>query len=542
MTQNQRNVSDFRLKTILWSVIVLMLLGLGWLTFIYPSQFNNLSAASAVNQPAVRSLAVDSPPKPETSIPLGSIKQPKVILFMGTDVVYEHDHSHVSDSLSYRGNSDTMILAFLNPDYNTVSLLHIPRDTEAYVGKYGIRKINSANVLGGPELAKETVSSLLDVNIDNYMVMNVHALVDLVNELGGITVNVPKKMNYMDWTAKLKIDLEPGLHTINGNQAMGFVRFRHDGLGDIGRIQRQQIFLQAVVRKTLDPLSWLHFPKLVEIAQNNIQTDMSNLDIFETLNFVHSVPHENIKFVMLPGDFAANGDWIANTNGKVIAQQLAYPDKETPVSRRNTTVCIINASSHPTLGSRLTTALRDLGYITCIGKDENEPATGPTRIIAQNGNIICAKMMQQDLGNIGEVVNASVGNLTTSITLVAHDDINLDTISMSSPDAPYQPELAHPKPLVVKPMPMLAQERRASSSAARDLEIADKETSTDEESGIDENMSKDSVLSPINIKPIDQSDIPISSSQDNMSANQPSQATPSDLSPPATAEEMKENM
>jgi len=343
------------------------------------------------------------------------------------------------------------MLVFLNPAHNTVSVLHIPRDTEAYIGKRGVRKINSANPIGGPELAKTAVSSLLGVPIDHYAVMNIHGLVELVNELGGITVEVPKKMNYMDWTAKLKIDLKPGFHTLTGNQAMGFVRFRHDALGDIGRIQRQQIFLQAGIRKMLAPASWLHLKSLVEIAQRNTSTDMSNVELFRAINFMHSVPRENTRSVMLPGDFGGNGDWIANTDGKSLAQRLANPDQEIITSRRNITVCIVDASPDHKLGSQLSRVLHKLGYITCLGKEENEPASDKTKIIAQNGNIANAKMIQDDLGGRGEVVNASVGDLKSSITIVAHDDIKLDEISMSSLDAPYVALLPRPQPLVAKP-------------------------------------------------------------------------------------------
>ena len=134
--------------------------------------------------------------------------------------------------------------------------------------------------------------------------LNVHGLVDLVNELGGITVDVPKKMKYMDWTAKLKIDLEPGPHTLTGNQAMGFVRFRHDALGDIGRVQRQQIFIRAVLAKALNPESWSHLPKLMEIAQQYISTDLSPGGMMEMATFARAVPKKNQTMVMLPGTFS----------------------------------------------------------------------------------------------------------------------------------------------------------------------------------------------------------------------------------------------
>lgn len=420
-------------------------------------------AASAVTAP----LAPMVQNNPLTQF--GTLQRPMTILFMGTDMVYADPRRRQAEPQSTLGNSDTMMLVFLNPWRGSVAVLHIPRDTEAYVGKYGIRKINAANVIGGPELAKQTVSSLLDVPIDHYLVMNIEGLVDLVNELGGITVTVPKKMSYMDWTGKLKIDLQPGVHTLTGNQSMGFVRFRHDALGDIGRIQRQEIFLQAVLKKALQPSSWLHVPALVDIARRNVQTDLSNMDIFEALNFIHSVPHENVRFVMLPGQFAANGDWLADTNSKAVAQQLANPDEDVVTSRRNITVCVVNATENPTFGSQVAKALRELGYVTCVGADQPEPEARKTRIIAQWGNISNAKMMQKDLGNVGEVVNASVGNLTTSITVVAHNDLKLDNINLSSADLPYVPPAQPPQPLVVAP----SQQQPPVNTAATEQPPAD---------------------------------------------------------------------
>jgi hypothetical protein len=276
---------------------------------------------------------------------------------------------------------------------------------------------------------------------------------------------------------------------------MGFVRFRHDALGDIGRIQRQQMFLQAAVRKMLDPKSWLHLNALVDIAGRNTRTDLSNVDLFESLNFIHSVPRENIKFVMLPGEFGGNGDWLANTDGKALAQRLSDPDQESVTSRRNITVCIVNASSDRKLGGELSQALRKLGYITCVGKDDNDPVSSKTRIIAQNGNIANAKMMQQDLGGKGEVVNASVGNLMSSITIVAHDDLKLDEITMSTADAPYVAPLQRPQPLVDRPLsvPPLVKSSSAPLASADTDKQADIPSVLDGENEPDDKQAKPSI-------------------------------------------------
>jgi LCP family protein required for cell wall assembly len=396
------------------------------------------------------------------SLPFGNLTHPMTVLFMGTDVVYEKDgRKLLADRAALNGRSDTMMLVFLNPLHNKISVLHIPRDTEAYVGKYGIQKINFANAVGGPDCARTAVSGLLDVNIDHYVVMNISGLVDLVNELGGVTVEIPKKMKYMDWSGKLKIDLDPGWHTLTGNQAMGFVRFRHDDLGDIGRVQRQQLFLQAVARKMMDPRSWMHVPALIEIGKNSIQTDMSEMEMIESINFAHTVTKENLKFVMLPGQFSGNGDWLAGADAKTLVAQLADPGQEYVASRRNISVCIQNATSDPNLGYKLARALHKLGYITIVGKAaDGTTLNGKSKIIDQNGNSSNANMLRNDLGGVGMIVDASVGDLYSSITLIANEDINFDKITMSSVDAPYV------VPTIQPPLVQAIISKRPKASAA----------------------------------------------------------------------------
>jgi LCP family protein required for cell wall assembly len=449
------------LKKLLLSVIIGLVLVIGYLSVSF-RQHSNLSGGPAIQTP-MGDISLGMPQFPNMNF--GSLAQPITVLFMGVDVQYSgQGRSLIADKTALNGRSDTMMLVFLNPLLNKISVLNIPRDTEANVGKFGVQKINAANALGGPEYAKAAVTNLLGIGIDHYVVMNLQGLVQLVNELGGVTVEVPKKMSYMDWTAKLKIDLDPGWHTLTGNQAMGFVRFRHDDLGDIGRVQRQQVFLQAAERKMLDPRSWVHVPNLIDIATKNMQTDMSQIDLFQACNFAHGVPKSNIKFVMLPGQFSGNGDWIATSDARTLAFQLLNPDQEIVSSRRNLTVCIKNASSDKTMGSKLALALRKLGYQTSIGKDEKDSIYKRSRIIVQNGNVANGNMVQNDLGHIGEVISASVGDLYSKITILACDDIKLDLITMSSVDAPYVVPIAATP--IISPMHVIKTHHSAGPSAS----------------------------------------------------------------------------
>ncbi|CAN5380153.1 hypothetical protein BH10CYA1_BH10CYA1_20980 [soil metagenome] len=449
----------------MWVVIVGLLAAIVWLV---------LSPSGPIN---TNGRHIDFSNMPQIQMPgvsIATLNQPETVLFMGTDVVYDGSGRKLhADKIALNGRSDTMMLVFLNPPNNKVSVLHIPRDTEAAIGKYGVQKINSANAIGGPEYAKTAVTQLLGVNIDHYVVMNIQALTHLVNELGGVTVEVPKKMAYMDWTAKLKIDLEPGVHTLTGNQAMGFVRFRHDELGDIGRVQRQQIFLHAVSRKMLDPRSWVHVPALLGIAQKNIDTDMTQMQLIEALNFAHGVPKENIRFVMLPGEFSPNGDWVTGYEAKNVAARLANPDIELPVSRKNLSICVQNATSDPQFGWKVAQALRKLGYVCNLGKDEKSPIYKNTRIIAQNGSTADAQMLQKDLGEVGQIMNASIGNLTTSITIIALNDINLDKIALSSQDAPYLAPPPRPQSMMTTVAHTHTRHRGRNAMNTSDLESTD---------------------------------------------------------------------
>lgn len=357
---------------------------------------------------------------------VGSLRDPETILLLGVDVVYTElgaRHKKIDQS-AFTGRSDTIMVCRLDPYRNAMCILQIPRDTLVQIPGNGTQKINAANAIGGVELAKSTVSQMLGIPIDHYVVLNVHGLVELVNELGGITVQVPKKMKYMDWTAKLKIDLEPGPHTLTGNQAMGFVRFRHDALGDIGRAQRQQIFMRAVMDRALQPQSWAHLPKLVEIGDKYISTDLSPADIMEICTFARAIPKKNQQQVILPGNFGGAGDWVAERSDiRRMVQRLMGSSFITP-ERNTVRVTVENDSSSPGLGNKLAKMLRKKGYPVSVQAPENRGHIAKwTRIVAQRANTEDAELVKSDLLDHGEIVNASVGDIQSAVTIYAGDDL-----------------------------------------------------------------------------------------------------------------------
>ncbi|MFN9608580.1 MAG: LCP family protein, partial [Pseudanabaena sp.] len=165
--------------------------------------------------------------KPEEVLMEGlgrKLERPYQILVMGVDRVLE---APLGSPESFNGRSDSMLLIRFDPNDRSVKILSIPRDTQVPIPNYGVTKINAANVYGGAELAQEIVSEKLnDVEIDRYVRLDTSGLSALVDALGGIEVNVPKRMKYVDKTQKLNIDIYAGVQVLNGERADGFVRFR----------------------------------------------------------------------------------------------------------------------------------------------------------------------------------------------------------------------------------------------------------------------------------------------------------------------------
>ncbi len=245
------------------------------------------------------------------------LERPYQILVMGVDRVLD---APLGSPESFNGRSDGMLLVRLDPSDRSIKMLSIPRDTQVPIPNYGVTKINSANVYGGAALAQEVVAEKLNgVEIDRYVRVDTSGLAALVDALGGVEVNVPKRMKYVDKTQKLNIDLYAGLQTLNGQQAEGFARFRHDEEGDIGRIQRQQIILKAVKAKIANPMVVLHLPDLINVMQKHVDSNLSFDEMMSIATFAMTLKPEQIQSSSLKGRPSDPNEfrfsyWIASPN------------------------------------------------------------------------------------------------------------------------------------------------------------------------------------------------------------------------------------
>jgi polyisoprenyl-teichoic acid--peptidoglycan teichoic acid transferase len=362
------------------------------------------------------------------------IGRPVNILVMGIDRV--PPDSPEAARGPFAGRSDTMLLVRLNPTQDNVNVLTIPRDTLVEIPKHGEGKINSANALGGPLLAAEVVSKTLDYTpVDRYVRISTQAFRELVDLVGGVEVYVPKRMEYVDNTQKLKIDLQPGLQVLNGVQAEGFARYRHDELGDIGRAQRQQILLKALQKRLTNPMMLARLPQLYSVLQKYIDSDLSLGEMLALLQFgVQLQPHE-LKMVLLPGRFSAEGEynasyWLMDEAGakKVVHTYFqdgyhsttagSTPEEQNPKALR---IAIQNASSNPNGGRLMADFLAKSGFNNTFIDEDRTKLESQTEIIVQRGDERSARLLQSTL-NIASLESNSTGNIDSDLTVVVGND------------------------------------------------------------------------------------------------------------------------
>ena len=179
-----------------------------------------------------------------------------------------------------QSRSDTLMVAFVDLDQKQIRLLSMPRDTYVTIPTTGEQtKINHSYAYGGVDLVKQTLESNFGIKCDYYMDVDFQGFIDVIDALGGITLDVPRDMYYPDEG----IDLTAGVQDLDGSKALQFCRFRSDGQGDLGRIDRQQAFLVAMKEKMFSAGTLLKIPDICSAVMENMQTDFTGTQILQIL-------------------------------------------------------------------------------------------------------------------------------------------------------------------------------------------------------------------------------------------------------------------
>lgn len=216
------------------------------------------------------------------------------------------------------GRSDALMVLSLDPKDNEMKIISIPRDTRTLiVGKGYKDKINHAYAFGGVDMSVATVEHLLNIELDYYVEMNMEGLSEMVDAVGGITVDNP-----IDWYDegyyKKGYHYEKGKIHLNGPKALGYVRMRHlDPNGGFGRTKRQRQVIQAIIDKGASIASVTKIDDIMDVLGENMKTNMDFEDM-KNLLFNYKDVRQNVVSYMLSG----NGTKI---NG---VYYLIIPDEE----------------------------------------------------------------------------------------------------------------------------------------------------------------------------------------------------------------------
>lgn len=261
--------------------------------------------------------------------------------------------------------TDTMMLAAYDTVNQALSVMSLPRDT--YVMRNGSRVLLNSifTRAGGDKEGKGAaalqaeVAKLTGVTPDFYVVIQWEAFGELVDAIGGVYYEVPRDMDYDDPTQNLHIHIKKGYQPLDGEKAMGVVRFREGANGyvdgDLGRIRTQQGFMTELVKKCLQPgVILTNLTEYIDIFQRNVTTDLTagNLAYFAQ-KAVGGLKMDNVSFVTLP------------TKGAGDAHLVAIPSQ---------IVELVNESFNP---YKEDIQLRELDTVTSIPKPTPKPSQAP---------------------------------------------------------------------------------------------------------------------------------------------------------------------
>jgi len=235
--------------------IILLVLVIGGGIYAYNVYSSLKDAVATMHQPIERKQSE----KREKPVAFKE-KDPFSVLMLGVD-----------ERSGDKGRSDTMIVLTVNPNNNSVKMLSIPRDTRTeIVGKGKEDKINHAYAFGGVQMSMDTVENFLDIPIDYFMQVNMEGFKDIVDAVGGVTVQ-----NNLDFTQD-KIHFAKGELNLSGKEALAFTRMRkQDPRGDFGRQARQRQVIQGVIKEGASLSTLTNYSGIFSALGKNVKTNLT---------------------------------------------------------------------------------------------------------------------------------------------------------------------------------------------------------------------------------------------------------------------------
>ncbi|SDG59559.1 transcriptional attenuator, LytR family [Thermoanaerobacter thermohydrosulfuricus] len=325
--------------------------------------------------------------------------------------------------------SDTMILLSYNPKTNKAYILSIPRDTMIKLDKYGTQKINAAYPIGGPQLAMDMVSQLIGEPVDYYVKIGYEGFKQLVDDLGGVEMNVPMDMNYDDNAGNLHIHLKKGVQLLDGEKALQLVRFRHGyAEQDLERVKVQREFLLAMFQKAKDPSTLLKIHRILKTINQYVETNIPPTTMLKYADYLLKLDKDNIKTATLPGTPQyIDGVAYYITDPQKVLQFMdnlndERDDTAIAANKKDIKIEVLNGGGIPGAATKTADLLKQQGYdVVKIGN-----VIGTTYNTTQIINRTDDKKIVEDLKKILKnaiVVEDTNGDSNVDITIILGKNI-----------------------------------------------------------------------------------------------------------------------
>lgn len=342
--------------------------------------------------------------------------------------------------------TDTIMIAEYDPQMQQASILSIPRDTfigdnkNTANGNHKINAIYSIYSNDATYVLKE-INELTGLDIKYYLKVDTVAFKKLVDEIGGVTFDVPIDMKYDDNRQNLHIDLKAGVQKLDGDKAEQVVRFRHNndgstysyeyGIEDFGRMKTQRNFLMALAKQTLKVENILRINSFIDIAKEHVETNLDFDTIKDYVPYVVEFNMADLKTERLPGESAKlNGYWFFEADevktAQIIDEFFLNPttgdDEEIDTSKIDTSgidktkikIELLNGSNSKAKLERIKKRLENAGYT--ISKTSDVTETERT-VIINRGNT--QEAVKEELKLLVDTETISSGEQTdANITII----------------------------------------------------------------------------------------------------------------------------
>ncbi|OWA36693.1 transcriptional regulator [Saccharibacillus sp. O16] len=271
--------------------------------------------------------------------------QPIAMALLGTDFRQETNTNL----------TDVVMVVAMNPKTDTATVVSLPRDGRFELDGYKVRKVNAyypkflSDEKKGGDSAKDEMKKMLGkyfgVSIDYATVVNFNTVKDVVDAVGGVEVNVDQNMCYKTEADGTDIDLQKGLQTLDGKQALGFVRYRHTTntltmsgkdlcagnktpeSSDLDRNKRQQELIASILEKLKSFNAVTKAGSLIDAVAKNMDTDLENKQVMNLVRTYWDIPKENITYKQVTGPWSRKTGFVDMKKDELEAAKQALQDE-----------------------------------------------------------------------------------------------------------------------------------------------------------------------------------------------------------------------